>query len=178
MARLDEVFDPSQEEGRTSFTPLPAGQYVAQIIASEFKDTKSGTGRYIKLEFEISEGQHQSRKFWENINIVNPNPQAVEIARKTLKEICESVGIFSRLEDTEDLHFKPMLVTMRLTPRKDSPGEFENRVGKYEPLQSDGAPRRVETSTAASGPRTAPAAAPARAAAGGPAKKPWEIKKT
>ena len=174
MARLEQAFDPNEAEGRNDYSPLPTGVYSMQIIDSAWKETKSGSGKYIKLEFEILDGEQTGRKYWENLNLVNPNETAVKIARGTLKEICESVGIFSALEDTEDLHFKPLLADVVCKPRKDDPAQMENNVRKYMPLENGAPQGRVAKSTAGAGAATK--SAPATAATG-EKKKPWEIHK-
>ena len=55
MANLSG-FDANQVEPSADFEPIPAGKYLATIVESEMKPTKSGTGNYLQLTFEILEG--------------------------------------------------------------------------------------------------------------------------
>ena len=43
MANLGN-FDASKVEPASSFDPIPAGKYLAVIVASELRPTKSGSG--------------------------------------------------------------------------------------------------------------------------------------
>ena len=81
-------FDANQVKPTTDFVPLPAGKYLAVIVESEFKPTKSGNGSYLELTFEVIDGEHKGRKLWARLNLDNPNPTAVEIARAELSAIC------------------------------------------------------------------------------------------
>jgi len=70
-------FDANTVEPSTGFDPIPAGKYPAVIIESEMKTTKSGTGRYLELTFEVIDGEYHGRKVWARLNLENPNSTAV-----------------------------------------------------------------------------------------------------
>lgn len=167
MAELFDLYDPNEVETRSSgdFSPLPTGDYVMQMISSDWKDTKSGSGRYIKFEFEVLDGEYAGCRYWEHVNLINNNDTAVKIAKETLKEVAAAVGIHGALRDTQELHFKPLVGKIRCKPRKDDPTQMEN-TARFAPLDGaapSAAPRVAVSATAA--PRAAaPAAAP----------KPWE----
>ena len=74
------------------FEPVPAGKYLAAIVESEMKPTKSGNGHFLELTFEVGEGPYKGRKLWARLNLDNPNPQAVQIARGELSAICRAVS--------------------------------------------------------------------------------------
>jgi hypothetical protein len=78
MASLN--FDASAVEPQQSFDALPVGRYEVIITDSEMKDTKAGTGQYLQLTFSVTGGQHDGRKLWSRLNLVNPN------LRKPLKK--------------------------------------------------------------------------------------------
>lgn len=130
MARID-AFNPDavQDEEREL---LPPGAYTAQVIESDLVPTKNGAGQMLKLTFEIVEGPCARRKLWENLNIINPNAQAQEIAHRALKRICVAVGHQGVLTDSEALHFKP--VRLRVSVEEDKSGQYgpQNRVKAYE----------------------------------------------
>ena len=55
MATLN--FNANEVEPSKAFDPIPAGKYIAVITDSEMKETRAGTGRYLQLEFEITDGE-------------------------------------------------------------------------------------------------------------------------
>ena len=69
--------------------------------------TKAGTGQMLWLDLEVLEGPLQGRHVYDQLNLINPNPTAEEIAQRTLCAICHAVGKL-RVSDSEELHFLPM----------------------------------------------------------------------
>ena len=130
MAKIGN-FDANQHEPMQSNAPLPQGKYLAQIVESELKTTKNGTGKYLELVLQVIDGEYKNRKLWVRLNIHNANAQAVEIAKAELSAICRAIGKY-RIQDSAELHNVPMIIDVRLSPRKDT-GELENRVRGYEP---------------------------------------------
>jgi hypothetical protein len=157
MAKLN--FTPVETTQSSNNGPKPAGDYTMQVVNSDMRDTKSGTGRYLWLEFDILDGPARG-KFWERLNLFNSNSKTVEIAERQLSAICNAVGLVS-LDDSERLHMKPLRVQLKVTEGRD--GTLQNSA-KYLPLAG--------TAAKAAAPVAAPA--PAAAASG---QKPWERKK-
>lgn len=108
MAQLPEVFNAKDSE-KMGYDPVPAGWYLAEVIKSEMKKTKAGTGSYLNLMLKILEGEYKGRYLFTLLNLVNPNPVAVEIAQKELATICEACGI-DEIEDSTELHGITMAV--------------------------------------------------------------------
>lgn len=119
MASID--FNAEAIEPTTDFTPLPVGEYSAIIAASEMKATKSGTGQYLQLTYDIIEGQYKGRKIFENLNLVNPNSTAQEIAQRALSAICRAVNVMHPKE-SEELHDKPLIIKVGIRPAS---GDYE-----------------------------------------------------
>jgi hypothetical protein len=130
MADLGGSFDASTVEPMGTMEPLPAGKYLAQITESEIKATKAGTGKYLKLTFEIVDGKYKGRKTWAQLNILNPNPTATEIARRELSAIAHAVGVM-QFRDSAALHNIPLAITLKLVKREDN-GEMKNEICGYE----------------------------------------------
>lgn len=147
MADLGGHFDASQVEPLGSMEPLPAGKYLAVITDSEIKETKAGTGKYLKLTFDVIDGKSKGRKIWAQLNILNPNSVATEIARRELSAIAHAVGVM-QFRDSAALHGIPLAITLKLV-RRDDNGEMKNEIAAYE---------KRDTMLA---PTTAPAPAPA-----------------
>ena len=134
MAALN--FNAAAVEPQQSFDALPPGRYEAIISESEMKDTKAGTGQYLQLTFTVVGGQHEGRKLWSRLNLVNPNATAVQIAERELSAICHCVGIMEP-GDSEELHNIPLTVDVvqELNPQS---GQMTNRIKGYS--QANGAP--------------------------------------
>lgn len=114
MAQLPDVFQPDNES-TTDFEVIPDAWYEAEIIKSIIKATRDGNGKYIALTFRITEGEHEGRFLFKNLNIVNKSDMAVKIAKSDLKKICEACEI-EELDDTEDLHNIVMEVKTVIKP--------------------------------------------------------------
>ena len=132
MANLGTTFDASTVDPSTTYEILPPGQYVVQIVQSEMRPTKSGTGQQLVLELDVLEGAQSGRKLFDRLNLVNPNTQAVEIAQRTLSAICHATGRM-QVQDSEELHLVPMLADVTVQPPKNGYGE-SNRI-RYRPLE-------------------------------------------
>jgi len=122
-------FDANQVEPSTAFDPIPAGKYLAAIIESQVKPTKSGKGEYLELTFQILEGEFKGRQLWARLNLNNPNVQTVKIARGELSAICRAVGVMAP-NDSVDLHNLPMVITVRCKKRADT-DEIANEIRGY-----------------------------------------------
>ena len=97
MALLN--FNANEVEPNAPFEVIPAGKYNAVIVESEMKATRAGTGRYLKLVFEITDGEYAGRKLFASINLENPNQDAVRIGRAELSAVCHAVNVLD-LQDT------------------------------------------------------------------------------
>lgn len=137
MANLGQYQDTANGQMAEDRTVLPAGEYEAAIVKSEEKSNKANTGSYINLEFEVQSGQHQGRRFWEMLNLNNPNAQAVEIANRSLNSICNACGkLRASVQNTEELHGIPMRVTLGV--RQQDGYDPQNNVKSYKPLNGGG----------------------------------------
>ena len=125
-------FNAEAVEPSVPFEAIPAGKYTAIITDSDLKETRSGTGRYLQLEFEITEGEYSGRKLWSRLNIENPNPDAVRFARADLAAICRAVGVLHP-GDSVELHNLPLRITVRC--RRNQDDEIVNEVKSYEAVE-------------------------------------------
>lgn len=109
-------FDSRQVEPRQSIEPVPSGWYVAQITASEEVPVngKPDCSR-LKLELTIIDGDYKGRKAWDGLNLKRPDDKAKQIAYETLSAICHATGVIAP-GPSSDLHMRPMLVRLVLTP--------------------------------------------------------------
>lgn len=122
MAQLGQTFDASTVEPSNSYDVLPPGKYLAQVIASEMRATKDGLGQYLYLEIDVLEGPYAGRKLFDRLNLVNANPDAVQIAQKTLSSLCRAVNKL-QVSNSEQLHLIAFIADVRVRPPKGMYGE-------------------------------------------------------
>ena len=125
-------FNASDVEPNLGFEAIPAGKYQAIITDSEMRDTKTGNGQYLWLEFEIIGGDHKGRKLWSRLNLDNPNPDAVRMARADLSAICHAVKVMNP-HDSSELHNLPLTITVRC--RKNPDDEIVNEIRGFGPRE-------------------------------------------
>ncbi len=127
MATLN--FNAHEVEPVMALEAVPAGKYIAVIVDSEIKQTKSGNGNYLELTFEITEGEYKGRKVWSRLNIDNPSADAVKLARGELSAICRAVNVMTP-NDSVDLHNLPLEITVKCKKR-DGSDEISNEIKGY-----------------------------------------------
>jgi len=139
-------FNANQVEPTTEFEPIPAGKYLAMITDSEMKPTKSGSGSYLQLTFQILEGEYKGRFVWARLNLNNANATAVQIARSELSAICRAIGVMTP-NDSVELHNLPLVITVKCKKREDS-GEVSNEVKGFAKREAaSGQPPQAATAT-------------------------------
>ena len=110
------------------FSAYPAGEYRMMISKSEIKDTKSGTGKYVKVEFTHAGDSFRGAKHWENFNIINANPKAVEIAMEQLASLGDACGLgrdFLKTQGNEALEGKVLIVDLKKQPASPGYGDAD-----------------------------------------------------
>ena len=172
MAQLPAAFNPQApgQEGVGDFSAIDPGDYTAQITDSKMKETKNKQGQFLELTWGIMEGDLAGRKLWSRLNLINPSTQAVEIAQKHLKSICDAMGVPGPISDSQVLHGKPCIIRVVKTPATAQYPEG-NDIKNYMPIGGavpGGIP--VPAAAAAASPfpaqaAAAPVAAPAAAVA-------------
>ncbi len=179
MAELGFDYNAEEHKPLESFDPIPAGKYSAMIVESERKQTSAGTGERLSLTWLIVEGEYEGRKVFDGINLVNPNPKAVEISMRQLSSICRALGKL-RIQDSAELHDIPCEIKVGVRPSgPDAKGvhrDASNEVKDYAPLQASGTVPAPTATAAATRPASAPARQAVATAPATPARKPWERK--
>ena len=122
MASFGHTFDASTVEPTTPFDVLPPGKYRVQLVASEMRPTKDGMGQYLLLELDILEGQYTGRKLFDRLNLVNANPDAVQMAQRSLSALCRAAGKM-QVSNSEQLHLIPLMIDVKVRPPKGQFGE-------------------------------------------------------
>jgi hypothetical protein len=163
MAYLGNTFDPNEipADERGEYTPIPAGDYLLQIVESDIDDKGDRTG--LKLTYEVVDGEFSNRKIFDYLNIVHPNATAQQISQRALADLCLATGV-GAVSDTEELHFRPFIGKVAVEKRKDN-GEMTNKMKKS---------RAAGSAPPAGKPAASPGHTPAHAAAPKAAgSRPW-----
>ena len=127
MSKLDfNTNDVPEDEG---FAVVPEGVYAAQIIQTEMKDNKAGTGQYLELRVQLLEDPYAGRLIFERLNLDHPNTAAVAIANRTLRDICNACGV-TEIEDSDELCGREFNVKVAIEKAKGDWPE-SNSVKKY-----------------------------------------------
>ncbi len=113
----------------SEFSPIPAGVYAAQVVESDVKPTKTGSGHYLQLTWKILDGQHAGRLVFDRLNIANQNETAQKIGQQQLSQLCHAVGVL-QLQDSQQLHARPCRI--KVVVRKDDQYGDGNEVKGYE----------------------------------------------
>lgn len=111
MPKLPSAFRRKDHGSMRDFSAIPAGEYTAKIVESDYVETKSKDGHILKLTFEIQDKEFKGHKFFVNLNLDNPSEKAMEIANNELGTICDAVGK-AMVKKSEELHGVPMTVKL------------------------------------------------------------------
>lgn len=172
MAILDEELLIEELPEPKPYELIPPGWYEASVVATELKDTKNGTGKYIKVRYDIAGPTNQGRCVFGNFNIRNPKPEAEEIGKRELGSLCKCIGLEGKLHDTDQL--VGHAVQIKVAIKEDKTGQYEpqNVVKGFKPIDGDAlvmmasapqskfAPAQKFSPAAKTAPATAPAGAP------------------
>lgn len=129
MAQLS--FNAATVAPQQSYTPIPAGVYLAQAVESDVRNLKSGNGQALAITFEVTQGQYAGRKVFANLNVRHTNPDAERIGQSQLSALCHAVGVIN-LQDSVQLHMRPVMIRVKI--RKDESGQYgdKNEVSGFE----------------------------------------------
>lgn len=123
-------FNAAEVEPQNPFAPLPAGEYIAQIVDSDVKTNRAGTGQYLALQFEILDGEFKNRRVFTNLTVSHQNKTAEQIGQGQLSALCRAVGVM-QLTETSQLHGRPVKIKLKVT--KDPQYGDGNDVTGFEP---------------------------------------------
>jgi len=128
-----------------SYDLIPAGWYAATITGVEARDTKSGTGKYLRVEFTLADPA--GRKVWSNYNVKNDNPAAETIGRQQLAEVVRAIGK-KTIRDTDQLLGCVLSVKVKI---RDAANGYEasNEVAAAKALEGSAPPKAAAPTKAA-----------------------------
>lgn len=135
MAELPDVFKSDDHEAMSDFSVMPIDDlYLGEIVRSEIKKTKAGTGLRLNLQIRIMESKNEGDKYrgriiFIGLNVRNPNTECVTISQKELKSILDAVDV-EEIEDSDELHEIPFGMKLGIENGNDGYPD-KNKVIKY-----------------------------------------------
>jgi|GEM_PF-1692822 len=167
MVDLAGEYDEQAKPSSNNFDPLPAGDYVAELVNVDREPISKANdkGDCLAMTWKVRDGEFAGRLFWQRINLWWDAPEKTpgkvrEIANAEFAAIREATGI-KMPKSTDEILERACLV--RLKTKADPGYNPRNEVVSVKPV--GGAPARAGAAPAA---RSAPAAAarPAQSAGG------------
>tara|TARA_Y100000592_G_scaffold94252_1_gene158713 strand:+ start:527 stop:1051 length:525 start_codon:yes stop_codon:yes gene_type:complete len=128
-------------ESTGGYELLQPGEYRAEIVAADVEVSKKGHN-YLKLQVKV-EG---SGSVWDNLNLWNPNPSAVEVANDRLKQIARALNM-PHVADSDDILLKPLLVKVNIEAGTNGYAD-KNVIVSYSAIGSVAAPAMAEIAQA------------------------------
>lgn len=135
MADLTQVFgkngfdvnsvEPSQATGEL----IPTGWVTVGINKAKLEYTKNEQGQYIGIDFVLIGEFQNGRHLFENLNIVNANQKAMDIAYRDLSAIGLAINV-PVFQNTDQFLGAQLMVRVVQKKNKKS-GEMENQIGGY-----------------------------------------------
>jgi hypothetical protein len=117
-----------------NFEPIPAGWYEVSISSTQLKQTKTGTGEFIALHYNVLGPDYKGRVIFGKLNIRNPHPHIQDIGIQQLGELMRAIGLAS-VEDTDQLIGGHLEVKVEI--REASGGcDFSNYVSNFRAIKS------------------------------------------
>ncbi len=149
-------------ESTGGYELLQPGEYRAEIVAADVEVSKAGHN-YLKVQVKIENGG----SLWDNLNLWNPNPKAVEVANDRLRQIAFALSM-SHVADSDHMLLKPLMVKVDIDPGTNGYKD-KNIVVGYSAIGAVARPAMAQLAQAPVPPSAPPAtAAPAPATSSAP----------
>jgi hypothetical protein len=139
--RLGQVFEVSNLPAADSFEPIPEGRYIASIEKVDIRDTKSGTGSYLNIQWKVTGPEYAGRVIFDMINHRNQSVKAQEIGLRQLSGLLAATGI-KRLEDTDQLI--GLSAEIKVVIEESAGFDPSNRVKSYKAIAGSPLPPPAE----------------------------------
>jgi hypothetical protein len=164
MARLEISADELPEP--MSAGPVPAGEYLCEIVDSEVTQTEKSQGRRVLLTFLIVDGPYAGSRIWERadidrVSISKRDGSELRIDAARFNGLLKALGM-GPLRDSQELHSRPVLVRVAVEERADYNPRNVVKGYRPAPVQATHAPPQARQTAP-----SRPAAAPAQPTPGG-----------
>jgi hypothetical protein len=119
---LQNAWDRTEAAGEMG--PVPAGEYVARIIAGELMTSRRSETPSYHLAFKVIEGDYVGRRFWHDLWLT---PAALPMTKRDLAKL----GVAS-LDQLEKPIPQGIRCKVKLALRRDDDGNEHNRVVRFD----------------------------------------------
>lgn len=140
-------FNPAEHED-AEYDILPPGVYRMCFTGAEWKDAKSGNGRYMNLTAQALDDSHNGTLVWHILNLENTSKAAVDIAKRDLTKILRALHL-DKFEVWEDLFELPFLAQVVID---EYDGGQNNKIKRFRPIISGTAAAQMPAKPAAASP--------------------------
>lgn len=132
------------ENAGPSYELLPPGRYRLMATNVALKDARSG-GKMVAVTFQVTDGQHERAKLFENFNLQHRNHQTVEIAQRQVKQWLIACGFDGNQRLTmgllRSLEGREFYAHVIVSKSRDPQYGDSNRIQRYEAPQQGQAPQ-------------------------------------
>lgn len=130
MVQLKERFKASEHvASQPGYEILPPGEYEVVITSSEEAVAKSSGNTYIKLTFQIIDGDFKGRNVWHNLILTAGSMEGQRKIDGIITSLCNACGV-DEFEDTNDLHDIPLIILLTQKPEADGFGA-QNKITSF-----------------------------------------------
>ena len=127
------------------YSVLPAGVYHMTVWEMELKTDRS-ENEYIKLVLAVCDGEHKSRKHFENLYLDSEFENAQRQARIILKSLCEAAGIEALQGPSDFLKLIGAEIDVKMAVYKKKDGNEMNIINNIRKHQaSEPAPVKAQS---------------------------------
>lgn len=149
MADLGFSFSYTEDDLKDDFAPIPEGTYDVEVVDTEVRRTKDGTGLFISTTLRVIDGEYENRRIFTNITVKSDNPKALGMGKKILGQLCNAIGmpVGFELENTNDLHNVPVKVVLYIQEAKNGYPE-RNAVRAFKKIDDAGTPAAAASTQA------------------------------
>lgn len=167
---MDLSMDLSNVQEMQGNSPIPPGEYNIKIIGSEYKESRSGNGGYLRMQYKVMDGTFAGRSVFDNLNLWHSDQKIREISQSRLKAIAKAIRHPnpSFIRNTEELIGHQM--SIRVSVKDD----FNNVKSYKESLAQPVIPQpQTQTMSPTGTPQQTPPPPPQVAPAPNGAATPW-----
>lgn len=166
---MDLSMDLSNVQEMQGNSPIPPGEYNIKIINSEYKESRSGNGGYLRMQYKVVDGPMIGRSVFDNLNLWHSDQKTREISQSRLKAIAKAI----RHPNPSFIRNTDELIGHQMNIRVSIKDDFNNVKAYKESMVQPSIPQ-PQTQTPPSGmPQQTPPPPPQVAPAANGAATPW-----
>lgn len=117
MASIGGSYNPDAVPS-SGYIPLPAGEYVLEIVETDYDVNAKGNGMVLKCKAQVIEGDYAGRPYYINYTLEHHESDiAQEIGQRDFAGLRRATGVLSP-SDSSELHWIPFSVKIGIQEKK------------------------------------------------------------